>query len=183
MRGSNSSGNGKFVEEIYQKYKKLMFFTAGKYTANLSDQEDIVQTALERLLKIFSKQDTSDCCISANYIVFTIRSVAIDFLRKQGRESEHLISIENEQVEAMAKTDGSLDDLLLSLERSERLKDLWKKLPEVDRIVLEGKYIFDLTDQELAGILKCKPSGIRMKLTRARRRAAKLLSERTGDLM
>lgn len=50
----SSAGSKQSVEEIYQKYKRLMFSTAGKYTKNLADQEDIVQTSLERLIKILS---------------------------------------------------------------------------------------------------------------------------------
>lgn len=174
----NSPNNQKFVEDIYNKYKLLMFSIARKYTSNASDQEDIVQTVLERLLKKVSTAGTSKCDISASYIICTVRSVSIDFLRKQGREAEHCVSIEDEQLTETLRTDETLDDLLLGLEDAKVLKDVWPQLLHEDRLLLEGKYILGLTDQELADILKCKSSSIRMKLTRARRRAAKLVSER-----
>ena len=41
----------RFFEELYQKYKKLMFSQAYHYISNKSDAEDIVQEALEKLLK------------------------------------------------------------------------------------------------------------------------------------
>lgn len=170
----------KVIEDIYCKYKRLMFATARKYTENISDQEDIVQTALERLLKVSDKADVSSWRISASYIVYTVRSVSIDFLRKKGRESVFLISIEDDQLAETAREEGTLDDLLLSIDRSEQLKAIWSEVPMEDRILLEGKYIFGLTDQELAIALGCSPKGIRMKLSRARRRAAKILPERNG---
>ena len=171
--------NSRIVEEIYQKYKKLMFSTARKFTQNILDQEDIVQTALEKLIKIFSNLDPSDCCITASYIVYTVRSVSIDFLRKWGRESEILISMGDIQDAELGQIQiGALDDLLVSLDRSERLNYLWTKVPAKTRILLEGKYIYRLSDKELAIIVGCKPSAVRMKLTRARRQAAKILSER-----
>lgn len=41
------------MEEIYLEYKKLMYATARKFTSNVEDQKDIVQTAMERLIKFF----------------------------------------------------------------------------------------------------------------------------------
>lgn len=166
------------IEEIYLKYKRLMYATASRFTQNTEDQKDIVQMALERLIKIFSAPGVNKRCISAGYIVFTIRSVSIDFLRKQSREMEHCISIEDDRLAEITTTEASMDDLLLRSDSDKELWGLWSKLSAEDRILLEGKHILDLTDEELANILKCKTASIRMKLTRARRRAAKLLSER-----
>ena len=63
-------------------------------------------------------------------------------------------------------------------EHDKALLDIWPVLPKETQILLKGKYILGYTDQELACQLKCKPSSIRMKLTRARRAALLLLSER-----
>lgn len=166
------------IEEIYLKYRRLMYATAGKFTQNEEDQKDIVQTAMERLIKIFSDPKAKKRCISAGYIVFTIRSVSIDFFRKQNREAEHCISIEDDRLAEIAIDTDSIDNFLLRSDSDKRLWDLWSKLSAEDRILLEGKHILDFSDEELASILKCKTASVRMKLTRARRRAMKLLSER-----
>lgn len=157
-----------------------MFSTAEKYTENISEQEDIVQSALERLLKIASDTSRPKCYFSASYVVFTVRSVSIDFQRKRDRDSAFLAGQKGVLSIEAVRADGSIDDLLSAMEHSERLMTLWPQIPDEDRILLEGKYIFDLTDKELAGILGSKPDGIRMRLVRARRRAAKFLSERNG---
>lgn len=167
------------IEDAYQKYKKLMFSTAKNYTQNISDQEDIVQTSLERLLKIFSNLDASKCCITAGYIVYTVRSVSIDLLRRKMREAKSFSNFQTSDILVDALGNAKpLDDLLVSLDHSDQLKALWSRVPEEVRILLEGKYIFELSDMELAILLGCKPSSIRMKLTRARRQAAKILLER-----
>lgn len=165
------------MEEIYLEYKKLMYATARKFTSNVEDQKDIVQTAMERLIKFFSVPRPEKRCISGGYIVFTIRNVAIDFLRKQDREAEHCISIEDGQLKNIA-ADSSLDEQLPSLNSADQLWSIWSQLPPEDRILLEGKHILGYTNEEIAMVLDCKASSVRMKLTRARRRAAKLLSER-----
>ena len=53
-------------------------------------------------------------------------------------------------------------------------------LSENDQLLLEGKYLLGYTDTELASLLKCKVGSIRMKLTRARRKALKLIVEMKG---
>lgn len=174
----NDADCKKAVEEIYHKYKRLMFAYARKYTDNPADQEDIVQTALERLIKILSAPDPSGRCISAGYIVSVIRSVSIDHLRKQEREEEHRVSLEPEQLEQIPGAGEIADNLVLLSEQAEQLWKIWPQLPSEDRFLLEGKYILGYSDQQLAASLKCNSNSIRMKLTRARRRAMKLLPER-----
>ena len=176
--GPDGPDNSNSVEELYLKYKRLMFATAGKYTENLADQEDIVQTALERLIKIFSVSGPQERCISAAYIVITVRSVSIELLRKRGLEAKHFVSMEGEQYEPAVGTVETMDELMILSENARQLWAIWPKLPDEDRILLKGKYILEYSDQELAAILKCNPNSIRMKLTRARRRALKLLPER-----
>jgi len=169
-----------FVVQIYNQYKNLMFSTAQKYTSNIADQEDIVQTSLERLIRIFSDVPPSKYCISATYIVYTVRSVSIDFLRKQGKDTAYCISLEDDCLEEMEKASETLDNSITLSENAVQLKQIMSKLSEEERILLNGKYILDQTDKELAIILGCKPSSIRMKLTRARQRAMKLFKKGMG---
>lgn len=176
-----SPSGQKAVEDIYNRYKRLMFATAGKYAGNPADREDIVQTVLERLVNIFSAPGKPERSISAGYIVCTVRSVSVDLLRKQEREAGRRVYVEDDELADLARTDGTLDDLLFFPGSAERLWAIWPRLPAEDRALLEGKYILGQTDRDLAGILNCKPDSVRMKLTRARRRALKLLSERSND--
>lgn len=48
---------------------------------------------------------------------------------------------------------------------------------EEEKQLLYGKYLMDLSDAELAQMLGCKPSSVRMKLTRARRAFVEKLRE------
>ena len=81
----------------------------------------------------------------------------------------------------MAIPEPSLDKRIMLAEQKERLMQIWSSLPEEDRLLLEGKYILGYTDAELADMLGCKKSSVRMKLTRARRRAFQLMTEEEGD--
>ncbi len=166
-----------FIGELYQQYKRLMFSTAGKYTANPADREDIVQTALERLIRLSSQPRQ----VSAGYIAFTVRSVAVDLLRRQGREAARCVSVEDIQLWEVAEPGNGPDATLALSEDAARLRRALAQLPEEDSLLLRGKYIFDQTDRELALLLGCKADSVRMKLTRARRRAMELLRDEGGD--
>ncbi len=168
------------IAELYENYKRLMFSTAGKYTANPADREDVVQTALERLIRLFA-QPSQPRRVSAAYISFTVRSVAVDLLRKQGREAERCVSAEDARLWEVAEPGNGPDAALAFSEDAARLRRALAQLPEEDSLLLRGKYIFDQTDRELALLLGCKADSVRMKLTRARRRAMELLRDEGGD--
>lgn len=164
-----------FMTALYQDYERLMFSTARAYTSHLSDQQDIVQDALEKLIKKISDIRAFPRCILASYIVSTIRNTAINHLKRQSRIHGKVCSLEEDAYFELEAPAPPPDDLLTL---AESLAELWSGLSDEDRILLEGKYILDATDEELASQLTCKVSSIRMKLTRARRRAFVRLSER-----
>lgn len=164
-----------YMEGLYHQFKRLMFATAGKYAADPDDREDLVQSALVRLVKKLPTLRTMERCAQASYIVFTVRSVAIDALRKGGRQLQGT-SLEEEALQVPDEA-PTMDEYLLARERVDRLRAIWPRLGEEDRLLLEGKYLRECSDRELAQLLGCRVDSIRMKLTRARRRALRWMTE------
>lgn len=165
----------KFMEQLYQDFERTMFSIARRYVYTQADQQDIVQESVLSLIKNISTIRSMDRCILASYIVSTIKHTAINHINRQKRSRNIYESIEDETFVEPKSPSLSLDSVLIS---AESLAELWDGLAEEDRLVLEGKYILGCTDEDLAFQLKCKPSSIRMKLTRARRRAFEHLSEK-----
>ena len=159
---------------IYQEYHRLMFFTVKKYISNPADQEDIVQDSLERLIKKAPQIRTLDRFALTTYIVSTVRNTAINFL-KRAKKSPACTDQIDESGHAMSP------DPIASLYHKFQLKSVWALLTEEERILLEGKYIIGYSDAELSERLNCRCSNIRMKLTRARRRALSLLEKQEED--
>lgn len=60
------------------------------------------------------------------------------------------------------------------------MERLWQKVTPEERFLLECRCLLDYSDKELAKYLNCKPASVRMKLTRARRKAAALLKDWEG---
>lgn len=169
-----------YMEGLYHRFKRLMFATAGRYAADPADREDLVQSALVRLVNKLPTLRSLEEGAQASYIVFTVRSVAIDALRKTGRQLRG-VSLEGEEALQVPDAAPTMDEYLMARERSDRLRTIWPRLGEEDRLLLEGKYLRGCSDRELAQLLGCRVDSIRMKLTRARRRALKRMTEGEVD--
>ena len=122
------------------------------------------------------RAETVRACTLVAYIVSTVRNTAINHLRKAGRIklAETDIDDQSETIDPQL----SLDDLLILRERQQKLAATWLNIPEDDRMLLEGKYLLGLSDGALAELAGCKSNSVRMKLTRARRNALKVMLDK-----
>jgi len=173
--------NEALIEGIYQDFKRLMFSIAGRYTDNPADREDIVHGAIERLIKRAADLRTMDRPALASYVSFTVRSSAVDLLRNRKRTEGRDIPLDDADPDILEASALPLDDQLISAERATEMRAVLARLSETDRLLLEGKYFYGCSDQELAQLTGCKPDSVRMKLTRARRRALALLSDQRKE--
>ena len=115
------------------------------------------------------------------YVVYTVRNTAINRLRKQSKERDRRVSFD--ELDQEYSLPLTLDELLILAENHRELVALWRELPEVDRLLLDGKYFLELSDAELAQQVGCKASSVRMKLTRARRNAMKAITDKEVELI
>lgn len=162
-----------FMTRLYLTYRPVMFSTVKKYISNREEQQDVIQDSLLKLIEKIDLLREKERCILGPYIVYTVRSTAIDHLRHKAVENAHLEPFGDGEEELEASS-LPLDELAALKERDVRVAELLEKLTEAERTILVGKYILENSDDELAAQLNCKPSSIRMKLTRARRKALEL---------
>lgn len=166
-----------FIIHIYQEYGRLLYFTAGKYNSNLHQCEDIVQDCLEKLIeKVDTLQNLTQTAL-ASYIVITVRNTAINYLKRQGHEMERIISLAELSKEMDHDPAPAIDDQLIWKERMNQVRAGWSQLDEETRSLLERKYILGYDDKQLARLMGCQPNSVRMKLTRAKRKAIELMKE------
>lgn len=166
-----------FIHKVYQDFKLLMYYTAGKYISKPDQREDIVQ---ESLLKLIAKIETLrrfNRATIASYIVVTVRNTAINFIKRQSGEREKFLSIDELREDSVQTSIQPLEDTVIQREAIKQFYKIWPCLDQETRQVLEGKYFLGYDDKELAVLLGCQPNSVRMKLTRARRKAMELLKE------
>lgn len=180
MALSDNESSCQFFAKLYIKHRGLMYGTAMKLVHDPAVAEDIVHDAIVRLIDKEETLVSLDCCSLKTYIVYTIRSLSLNYLRKQSKERLRTVEIDPE-CEDTAFIDRSPrpEEVLLMKEQREKLAKIWEALPESTKDLLAGKYILGLTDRELAETFGCSPDSIRMKLTRARRLVLEKIRE--GD--
>ena len=162
-----------FMAQLYEENERLLFATALKYASSSHDAEEIVQDSLIRLMRKISTLQSLERYTLASYLVSTVRNTAINYMQKQSREHQRNAVYEEEGAE-VASSPLSVDELMVIAENRQKLLAAWRELSQTDRTLLEGRYFLGLSDKELAEQLDCKSTSIRMKLTRARRRAMEL---------
>lgn len=160
-------GDLRFMEQLFADHERLMFKTARYYAHDPSLCEDIVQDSLEKLIKKISVLRSLDCCRLKVYIVNTIRNTAYSEYRKaqiRGKYLEPFPDWENEPVDPL-----SLEDMHSMLFQRHRFYAAWKQLDEREQLLLFGNTLLDMSDEEIADILGCKPNSVRTLRSRARK--------------
>lgn len=170
-----------FMARLYEKNEGLFFATALKYVSTHYDAEEIVQDSLEKLIKKVTTLQRLERCTLVAYIVYTVRNTAINHLRKQSKERDRRVNFD--ELDQEFSLPLTLDELLILAENRRELATLWCGLPEIDRLLLDGKYFLELSDAELAQQVGCKTNSVRMKLTRARRTAMKAIADKEVELI
>lgn len=163
-----------FCAELYQKYKYTMFSKAREYDNSHTNVEDIVQEAVIRLAKHLEKLRGMDEGAQVVYIVFTVRSTAFNLNNKLAREREVIYDGYSKDIDLSS---WSAEESVMLRAKKEDVERVLAMLPERDNLLLTGKYIVELSDEELAEMIGCKPGSIRMMLTRARGKARELFTK------
>ena len=165
-----------FIESLYYQYNRLMYHEIFKITKDIDAIEDILQTTLVKLIDKIQKLRALDRNRLVNYIITSSKNSALNYLRDKNRHSK--LSFD----ECIDHPDSEYDryiteDHIIQFEEWALLRHAWPNLDERSRCLLEGRYLLDKTNEELAQELHVKPDSIRMALTRARKAAFQLLSE------
>lgn len=173
---SENQSDRAFMLELYQQFFRLMFFTVRKCHLQQDACEEVVQESLVKLIQKVSLLREMPKPVLASYIVSTTRNTAFDYSGRQKKQDICVGSLDDESFSACLESQTPPpDDQMEADELREQLAAVLEEISNDDRVLLEGKYILQYSDETLAMVLNCKVSSIRMKLTRARRRALKLI--------
>ena len=137
-----------------------------------SDAEEIVQEAFCRLIQADQNRETTLNTNSNALLFTTIRNLAIDQLRKQGRR--RFETIETSQL--AARTNGSDNERLAKLELG--VEEILQQMPEQWSEALQLKVNGGLSYAEITRVLQATHAQVRTWIYRARQRLAEELSQK-----
>jgi RNA polymerase sigma-70 factor (ECF subfamily) len=167
-----------FMMNLYQEYYGLVKKTVYNITRDADHAADLTNDTFIRLIEKISVIRTLESCKLAAYIVYTARSVAINFIKHLDVQKKHTYyGKDMDLAERIPELANILDERIIHQEEITELRNAILELPVQQKDVLYLKYILDLNDAEIAGILGIAPDSVRQYLTRARRNAKELLDK------
>ena len=166
-----------FMESVLDEYGPLMYSTARRFVDEDEAAEDVVQESFVRLIRHIRKIMGLPRCNLAGYIVNTVKNTARNQLRAQQVRTKHTDQRTPEDAAEVCDTERSAEWVVVRGEERTDFYAIWQTLPEADRTILEKKYILGESNEEIAEELGCRTDSVRMKLTRARRRAMEAYGE------
>ncbi len=164
-------------EFIYHQYKKLVFNLALQYTNNVQDAEEVTQDVF---VKVFDKLGgfRQDSEIKTWIYRITINQ-SLDFIKsKQRQKRSFIFSLFDSQQELAENQISDFNHPGISLENEEELKNLIikiYKLPENQKTVIILLKVEDLSQKEVAEIMKLSEGAVESLFQRAKTSLKKLL--------
>ena len=156
------------IEDVIKSYSDMVYRQAFAYTRNKPDADDIFQEVFLRYIKHKPQFESEEhrkawlICVTAN----CCKKMWASAWKKKVVPFEHFEHFEDNQ-----------DNLIFEFETEEetRLHYELMKLPPKYRTVIHLFYFENYSAEEIGGILKQKPSAVRMTLTRARRKLKEII--------
>jgi len=165
-----------FVLDLYKNYYCLVRKIIFSIIHSTEDIEDLISDTFIKLMLKTSLIRSFDFRKMTSYVVYTTRSVSINYIKHKKVEARHMYYIENmDMTEDQCNLENEAELRLIRQEEMELLKDAVSKLPQGQKDLLYFKYMLDMSDKGIAKILGIAPSSVRQYLTRARRNVRKLM--------
>ena len=164
-----------YMTWLFVRYEKLMYSTIYKILGKPWSTEDALQSCVERLIDKIGTLKKFDEKQLANYIVVACRNTAYNVLRYNSRHEEWSF----DELNGQGNNDEvyQIEEIIIHKDNLSVLAKVWERLDEKNRYLLEAKYILEKSDEEISIDLNVKVGSVRMALTRAKRKAAKLMKE------
>lgn len=180
MNFSDSKQKSKF-EEIYQTYKKVIYFIALKYLKNEKLAEEAVQEIFFKVFCNIEKIVSLESNKTKGYLMEIARNTAIDIYRK---ERVRFAEIKIDEMPSYdIEDDFCLEKIIIKKEISKQILSSMNNLKELDRKILRLTYIEEKSEKEVAEALGLSYENTRARISRARKKLKTSLSEKMEEML
>lgn len=173
-----------FLSALYERHMGVMYKTALELgVRDSADRDAVLHDALLRLPDKLDVLRGMNERARAAYLSSVVRYVVLHMLERRRIERRYMADAPVEELTALPDAASLEDDFVARETRRRRLRHMWEaldELPEGDRELLIEKYIDGKTDAELARQYGVRPESIPKKLTRAKRRARRIILGKEG---
>ncbi|MCC0705240.1 sigma-70 family RNA polymerase sigma factor [Clostridioides sp. ES-S-0049-02] len=166
----NSEEERNKFEDIYIKYKKLMFYVANQILKDEALSEDAVHNAFLKIIDNLDKINDVNSPKTKGFVVIIVKRISINIYNKRKRE----------EINNLDDKSYKFNSLDLSIERLgdySHLGEALKKLSEADLQIILLKYSPGFSTKEISKILNIKEVNLYKRNKRALEKLKKSLNE------
>jgi RNA polymerase sigma-70 factor (ECF subfamily) len=165
------------VEQLYNKYEKVMFYTAMKILNDKFRAEDAVHQTFINIIKNIGTIRDVLCPQTSSYCVISCKRVAIDILRRE--HTDRYVEVDDLLSEIPDKTD--IEEEIICKMDLETIIDKVLKLPDIYRDVFYLHYSNGCSLKQIAKTLNISTEAAKKRLQRAKQQIILMLQEKGVD--
>ncbi len=143
-------------EELYYKYKGIIYYIALEYMTKDGLAEDAAQETFIKLIRYLDNIEEIDDHKTFSFVKIVTKSVCVDMLRKEKSNR-----IKNQQLMEIDTATSGFSDYYI-------IEENVSALPEIYRDVLMLKYYYKLNEKEISSILNISKSGVYRRINKAK---------------
>lgn len=168
-----------FMTNLYRRFYRPMLTKAQTMVKGDDSAEEVVQETFLNLVKNAEYVMNIDKSKIPYYLVAAVRNTAVGIYRKTKKnEPKFIFSLDDvAAAETIAGTSAQPEEIYLNAERCGEVAESIAMLSDRDRLLLEAKYLLGKSDEEIAEKFGISVNSVRSLLSRARKRAYKLLQK------
>ena len=158
-----------YIEQLYVRYRRLMFYIAGKYCDDPGDADDIVSdTCVALIRKVSTLRELEDNQLRT-YVATAAKNTAINWLTKRKRLESRFVPVDDEKVVQFPTYDEPGNRIIFEDELNAVMQAI-RRLPEREQLVVRMKFSMKKSTEEIAEAVGISESSVRKYLSRARER-------------
>lgn len=152
------------TEELYYTYRNLMYKISYEILQDEHLAEDAISESFIRIIKNLHKIGEVDCPKTRNFLVIICRNVSKNMYnsRKKTNECDYL----DEMAEDKKVTDPA--EIVINKESVEKLSKVISSLDEKYKDVFILSRVYNISPQDIAGMLGITVENVRKRLQRAK---------------
>ena len=151
------------MSDLYATYREYLLRIALTILHSQADAVDVLHQAFVRIARDFSKIGEIPSDQTRNFLVITVRGLALDLIDRRRKVIEVSFSDLDQSEDAFAVEDDVLEQL-----EYEALRHTLELLPRMHRDMLYYRYYSELSVKEIAGFTRLSESAVKKRLERAR---------------
>jgi len=163
-------------ERLVERHSAIAFRTAYVLSRSRADAEEATQDAFIKAHRALGRFR-----VGAPWRPWLLRIVANE-ARNRRRASGRRVRLELQAVEMTRPAAGapSSEAVVLTAERDAALRHALAALGDRDREVLYLRYFLDLSEAEMAAVLRCRPGTVKSRLSRSLTRLRAVVEDADG---